>query len=176
MSAAKERPIIAVPKPESSKGKGKSKGPTKTVGTIAADERTKERNERNRNFGKSVEQRVATMTGGARTPMSGAIKNSNWNLTGDVEVKDASGRDFVKIEVKGTSTITPKGDKTFTLKKSVLDQAVQEADDAGEIGLVYLHWLNAKYEEDDYVIFKTRHFLRLLELAKLGAAMERGTK
>lgn len=138
------------------------------------DETVKERNKRNRNFGKNTERTVAKLSGGQRTPMSGAIKNSNYNLTGDVEVKDASGRDFVKIEVKGTSTITPTGDKTYTIKKSVLDQATAEAEAVGEIGLTYLHWLNANYEADDYVIFKSNHFFRLLELAKIGAAVQNG--
>jgi hypothetical protein len=167
------KPLTPVPKPEGGK-KGKSKTPTKTVGTIAADERAAQNN-RNRNFGKAVERKVADLTGGHRTPMSGAIKHSNWNLTGDVEVKDASGRDFLKIECKGTSTITPKGDKTFSLKKSVLDQAVKEAEDVGEIGVLYVHWANANYEHDDYVILKNAHFLRFLELAKIGHAVEQGT-
>lgn len=170
-----ERKIRPVPKPESTKkSKSKTKGITKTVDTAAVDEKRKAQNNINRNFGKSVERQVAKIVGGERTPMSGAVKNSNRNLTGDVEVKDALGRDFMKLEVKGTSNSTPKGDKTFTLKKSVLDQTFYEAEEAHEIGALYIHWKGGSYEQEDYVILESKHFIRLIELAKLGVLVEEG--
>lgn len=142
----------------------------------------KEQNERNRRFGKDVERQVAKHVGGERTPGSGAFKFSNRNLTGDVQVNDAMGRGLCKIECKGVSIISAKGEKTFTLKKSVLDQAFQEADKQGELGVVWIHWLNGSYDNDDFVammddggdayLFRSRHFKRLIELAKLGAVVE----
>jgi hypothetical protein len=178
-----------VPKPESTK---KKKGTTaKKTGTKKSDQpipqlnmagkTRKEINDRNRNFGKSVERNVAALTGGERTPMSGAVKHGSRNLTGDVEVKDLLGRDFVKIECKGASIVTPTGDKTFTLKKSVIDQTFQEAKDAGEIGILWVHWANNQYIEDHVLVpgsngeahamTPARMFIELLELAKLGAAV-----
>lgn len=141
----------------------------------------KEQNNRNRNFGKDVERQVAKKTGGERTPGSGAFKFSNRNLTGDVQVNDELGRGLCKIECKGVSIINAKGEKTFTLKKSVLDQAFQEADKQGEIGVVWIHFLNNNYDDDfvafvdeqgDAYVTRSRHFVRLLDLAKLGAVVE----
>src|SRR6478735_277456 len=141
-----------------------------------------QQNKRNRDFGKAVERQVAKVVGGERTPGSGAFKNSNRNLTGDVQVNDELGRGLCKIECKGVSVISAKGEKTFTLKKSVLDQAFQEADKQGEIGLLWIHWFNGSYMEDDYVAFmdnvgdayvmRSRHLVRLLDLAKIGAVVE----
>jgi hypothetical protein len=127
----------------------------------------KEINNRNRNFGKSVERRVAELTDGHRVVASGAIKTSIWNLLGDVQVPfDDSHDTLAVIECKGTSGITPKGDKTYTLKKSVLDQMVKEADLMKAVGLVWVHWLSASYENDDYVVMRSHHFLKLLSLAR----------
>lgn len=163
---------IPVPKPTSTKKKKRTT--SQSTSTTPSSRTRKQVNARNRRAGKAAEKKVAELTGGSRTPMSGAIKNSNWNLTGDVQVKDKANRGLMKIEVKTTSTITPAGDKTFTLKKSVLDQAIREADDAKEIGAVFIHWMNGSYEQDDYVILSSEHFLRLLELAKIGSAVEAG--
>ena len=126
-------------------------------------ESVKDRNNRNRGFGKSVERTVAKLTGGDRVPASGAIKTSAWNLVGDVQVKDNTKKIIALIECKGTSGITPSGDKTFALKKSVLDQATKEADLVGALGVVYIHWKNGEYAQDDYVIFSAAHFLRFIE-------------
>jgi hypothetical protein len=140
-----------------------------------------QQNKRNRNYGKDVERSVAKKVGGERTPGSGAFKFSNRNLTGDVQVNDALGRGLCKIECKGVSVISAKGEKTFTLKKSVLDQAFKEADVQGEIGVVWIHFLNNNYDEDfvafmdekgDAYMIRSRHFVRLLDLAKLGAVVE----
>jgi hypothetical protein len=140
-----------------------------------------QQNKRNRNYGKDVERSVAKKVGGERTPGSGAFKFSNRNLTGDVQVNDALGRGLCKIECKGVSVISAKGEKTFTLKKSVLDQAFKEADVQGESGVVWIHFLNNNYDEDfvafmdekgDAYMIRSRHFVRLLDLAKLGAVVE----
>lgn len=124
-------------------------------------------NNRNRSFGKAVEKNVAKLTGGSRVPMSGAIKGSIHQLEGDVRVMfPDSVNTLALIECKGSSGITPKGDKTFTLKKSVLDQAKAEAKIQNAVAAVWVHWLSANYVQDDYVIFPASDFLRLLELAK----------
>lgn len=155
------------------KGEGrkkKSAAPKETAKSPPKDETVKEsvkdRNNRNRGFGKSVERTVAKLTGGDRVPASGAIKTSAWNLVGDVQVKDNTKKIIALIECKGTSGITPSGDKTFALKKSVLDQATKEADLVGALGVVYIHWKNANYVEDDYVVMSSRNFLMLLEMVK----------
>lgn len=130
-------------------------------------------NNTNRKYGRSVEQQVAKLTGGERTPGSGAIKNSVKNLEGDVRIQiPDTNRDFVVIECKATSTITPSGDRSYTLKKSVLDQMMREAEiSSNTVGLVFLKWKNLPYT-DDFVIFSSRHFFRFLEWAKEGARLE----
>ncbi len=141
-------------------------------------------NNQNRRRGKEYERAVAKLVGGERTPGSGAFKNSNRNLTGDVQVNDALGRGLCKIECKGVATISPKGAKTFTLKKTVLDQAFQEAKLQGEIGVVWIHFHGEDYL-NDYVILTgdedkkemhgiipARMFVDLLEKAKLGAVVQ----
>lgn len=148
----------------------------------------KEINDRNRNFGKAVERNVAKILdsengSSQRVPGSGAFKFSNKNLTGDVEVRDASGREFLKVECKGVSTLTPKGDRTFTLRKDVLDQAFKEARDAQELAAVWIHWLGVSYEQEDHVVvpgdegeahalIPSSMFIQLVELAKLGSVVE----
>lgn len=124
-------------------------------------------NDTNRKFGKGIERKVAQLTGGERVIMSGAAKWSSKNLIGDVQVMEPdSSRVLCMIECKGTSGITPKGDKTFILKKSVLDQAKSEAALMKAIAAVWIHWRQANYETDDYVILPSDSFLKLLELAK----------
>ena len=154
-----------VPKPESTKKKSKA--------NPKADRSRAEINNANRQYGKRAEREVAKRTGGERTPGSGAIKNSNKQLEGDVRVRDAKNkRDAFVIECKTCATLTPAGDHSFTLKKSVLDQMVKEADMGGAVGLLYLKWKGAQFE-DDYVIFKASHFYRFLDWAKVGASEER---
>lgn len=152
-----------VPKPTSSKkGKG-TKTPKKTVDQAAVDDKIRQRNNTNRNFGKAVEREVAKRTGGHRVPASGAIKNSVWNLEGDVRIVSDDGKaTLVLVECKGSSAITPKGDKTFSLKKSVLDQATREADLVGTLPAVYIHWKGANYDQDDYVVIPSRHFYTIV--------------
>src|SRR4051812_31607432 len=113
---AKEFTPDPKPAPKTKKSSFSSKKLNKPMTTEEeTDKPTRtEINARNRNFGKSVERSVAKLTGGDRVPASGAIKTSNLDLTGDVQVKDAAGRPLIKIESKGTSALTPSGDKTFT--------------------------------------------------------------
>ncbi len=128
----------------------------------------KAQNEMNRNFGKNVERAVAKITGGGRTPGSGAIKNSVLGLEGDVQVFYKDSRELLTlIECKGSSTITPAGDKTFTLKKSVLDQAKKEAEGLRAVAAVWVHWKSANYETEDYVILPSQAFVQLLDLARM---------
>lgn len=147
-----------VPKPEK-----KTKNPKKKE----VNEEVRKRNNANRNFGKAIERNVADLTGGERVPMSGAVKNSVWNLEGDVRVRyPDSSRVLSLIECKGTSGITPSGDKTFTLKKSVLDQAKKEGELVKAIPAVWLHWKNANYEQDDYVIIPAETYIKILDELK----------
>jgi len=135
------------------------------------------RSKRNRGFGKAVENAVATMYNGDVVPASGAIKTSVWNLLGDVQIRADKALDnqpFVVVECKGTSGITPAGDKTFTMKRSVVDQMVREAKSMKApgggrvIGALYVHWKNANYQTDDYVLLSSDDFGYLLDLAKTG--------
>lgn len=161
------------PKGEPKKKKsGGSKAPSKAIQPRTNTPDRTEQNRLNRNFGKATERAVAKRTGGHRTPGSGAIKGSVHQLEGDVQVRDADERrTILVIECKGCGTLTPRGEHSFTLPKKVLDQMVGEAEAQGAIGCVYLHWKGEKFE-DDYVIFKSEHFFRLMELARLGASME----
>lgn len=172
------------------KEEGKSKWkPTKTVNPIvtntsSANPNRAEINNRNRQFGKAVERNVAKLVGGERTPGSGAFKQSNRNLTGDVEVRDNAGSGLAKFECKGVSTITPKGEKTFTLKKDVIDQAFKEAHDVREIPVVWIHWFENNYIEDHAIIpgdpergeahglIPARYLVELIRLAKIGKVVD----
>jgi len=169
--------IRPVPKPTSSKKtKGKKNAKTtKTVDTKAVDEKRKRINNRNRARGKATEREVAKRVGGHVVPLSGAVKNSVMNLEGDVRVRDESGKeDIVVIECKNSSTITPTGDRSFTIKKDVVEQMIDEAELSGCIGILRVHWHALKYEEDIGIIrFGPRHLEELIRLAKLGKTYER---
>ena len=123
-----------------------------------------------RKSGDRVERMVAKATGGQRNPGSGAFKNSNKNLVGDVDVNDADGTPLVKIEVKACGTLNTKGEKSYALSKGVLDQMVKEAEDNSEIGALFLHFKGESLD-DGYVIMKTKHWNQFLEYAKLGATL-----
>ena len=163
--------------------------PKKTVNPIvtntsSANPNRKEINERNRNFGKAVERNVAKLVGGERTPGSGAFKQSNRNLTGDVEVRDNAGNGLAKIECKGVSVLTPSGEKQFALKKSVLDQTFKEARAVNEIPVLWIHWLDNQYIEDHAVIpgdpekgeahalIPARYLVELIRLAQIGQVVD----
>jgi hypothetical protein len=123
--------------------------------------------------GNRVEKIVARNLGGERTIGSGAFKNTNHNLTGDVEVYDNEKQPFIKLEVKASGAITATGEKSFVMKRSVLDQMVQEADDAHELGAMFLHF-KGQSVEDGFVIMVNRHWKEILELAKLGRTVLKG--
>jgi hypothetical protein len=120
--------------------------------------------------GNRVERIVAKELGGTRTPMSGAVKQSNHNLTGDVEVNDNEGKPFLKLEVKYSGSITPKGEKSYTLTTGVLDQMEKEAHEAGELGALVLQFKGGK----KYAIIGFTDFGELIELAKLGRTIQKG--
>lgn len=161
-----QRKISPVPKPEGTK-KSKNKSTTKTVNMDAVDEKRRKQNNINRNFGKSVERNVAKLTGGVRVPMSGAIKNTVHNLEGDVQVRSPDDKKVLAlIECKGSSGITPKGEKVFSLKKSVLDQIKKEGQQQHALPVTWIHWKDANYTTDDYVILPSEDFLKLVEVMK----------
>lgn len=161
------RKIRPVPKPEGNKKSKKGKGTTKTVNMDAVNDKRRRQNNINRNFGKSIERNVANLTGGDRVPMSGAIKNSVHNLEGDVQVRAPDGKKVLAlIECKGTSGVTPKGDKIFSLQKKFLDQIKKEGRTMRALPVLWLHWRDANYAEDDYVIIPSKDFLELLEAMK----------
>lgn len=90
-----------------------------------------------------------------------------------MHVDDADGHPFLYVECKGTGSLTPSGEQTFTLKRSVLDQMVREATDQRQIGVVWLHWKHSNYQQDDYAIIESRHLIELVRLAKLGALVDK---
>ena len=126
-----------------------------------------------RRAGDRVERMIATETGGQRNPGSGAFKGTNKNLEGDVDIPDADGRPLVKLEVKMREpAVTTQVEKTIAFPISVLDQMVKEAETANEIGGLWIH-VKGRPLEDGYLVMSARHWLRFLELAKLGASMEK---
>jgi hypothetical protein len=146
----------------------------KTPDQIALTEKITKRNNINRGFGRSIEREVSKRVGGVLIPASGAIKNSVLNLEGDVQVRSPDNKKtLMLIECKGTSTITPKGDKSFSLKKSVLDQIVKEAGLVGALPVLYLHWRQGNYDRDDYVIIPSANFYQLVEDMKELYTIER---
>jgi hypothetical protein len=140
-----DRPFTPVPKPQGKPKGGKSP----------------------KQYGASVERAVAKTVGGHKTIGSGAFKNTNNNLTGDVEVYDNSNQPFLKLEVKARASQETKGEKTLTIAKSVLDQATKEADEAGEIGATWYHF-KGEQTTHGWVVMSAKHFTQLVEWAKLG--------
>lgn len=120
-----------------------------------------------------MEYQVSKILGGERVPGSGAFKQSNKNLKGDIHVSDVDGHPFFYVECKGTGTLTPKGEHSFTLKRSVLEQMFRESTDQRQIGAVWIHWKHANYLAEDFAILEARHFAELVRLAKLGARIDR---
>src|SRR5690606_32415367 len=127
-----------IPKPTSTKKK-KAKANTggKTVNMALVEEKRRRINNTNRARGKATEREVAKRMDGIVVPLSGAVKNSVMNLEGDVQIRDLENKDtlFV-IECKNSSTLTPKGDRSFTLKRSVVEQAFDEAEIQHAIGIL----------------------------------------
>lgn len=118
--------------------------------------------------GDRVERLVAKDLGEQRTVGSGAFKYSNKNLTGDIDVRDNEGRDFVKLEVKYSGQVNAKGEKSYVLTTSVLDQMEKEAHDAGELGALVLQYKGGKR----YAIMTFEDFQKIIELAKLGRSAQ----
>ncbi len=134
-------------------------------------EERRQTNKRNKSRGSAAERKIANITGGDRVPLSGAIKRGPYDLTGDVSIKrNNSTRELIKLEVKTSASVTPKGDRVYSLKKSVLDQAAREAAEVGSIGALWIHWNNLGHEQD-YIVMEERHFEELIHLAKIGAEM-----
>ena len=126
-----------------------------------------------RQSGNRVEKLVARNLGGERTVGSGAFKNTNHNLTGDMEIYDNEKAPFIKFEVKASGALSAAGEKSFVMKKDVLDQMVKEAKDAGELGALFLHFKGQSIE-DGYVIMQNKDWKEYLELAKLGRTALKG--
>lgn len=122
---------------------------------------------RPKDVGKRTESAIAKRVEGTRVPMSGAVKNSVHNLAGDVTVNDDKGTPFLLFEIKASGVINTKGDKVYTLAKSVLQQMYTEAKTQQQLGAFRLHFLNDSYEED-WVIMRGDDFERILKLAKQG--------
>lgn len=130
-------------------------------------------NKKNRDVGKRHEREIAKRTGGERVPMSGAIKNSVHHLEGDVKVRDSENKfDVVFIECKASAKIDVKGRKQLTMKLEDLQQMIQEAKISGCVGLISYHWVNNDYE-NDFIMCESSEFFRLIELARIGATVER---
>lgn len=123
-------------------------------------------NNNNRIFGKTAEREVEKLVGGYRTAMSGAAK---WtNQLGDIHVPKSEGSSelLAMIEVKTSASVNTKGDKVFNLKKSVLTQAMSEADKLKTIPVVWLHFKGDSYATDDFAIIPAESFVKLLEMLK----------
>jgi hypothetical protein len=146
--------VFAVPKPE----RLNKDGTPKKKGGISP-----------RKAGSRVEKIVADKLGEQRTVGSGAFKQSNKNLTGDIDVHDHEGRDFIKLEVKMTGRIDTSGAKSFILTEKVLNQMQEEAEAAKELGALVIHFKGGK----QYVCMPFEHWQQLLELAKLGRSMQK---
>jgi hypothetical protein len=117
-----------------------------------------------RRTGDRVERIIAKELGEKRNVGSGAFKNTNKNLTGDLDIRDAKGRAFIKLEIKYTGQVTTKGEKVYPLTTKVLEQMEKEAHDAGEIGALTLQFKGGK----KYEIMTHEDFLKLVEWARLG--------
>lgn len=158
-----------IPKPVSSKKK-------KSTTNTGVNEKRRRINNTNRTRGKATEREVAKRMGGNVVPLSGAVKNSVMNLEGDVQIRDLRGKDVLfLIECKNTSKITTTGDRSFTVRKSVVEQAIDEAELQGAIGMVRVHWHALKYEDDICIMRMGGPYgaEELVRLAVLGKELER---
>lgn len=138
-----ERPIRPVPKPASTKSKG-GKSP--------------------RAKGDRAEREIGKLLGEKRTVGSGAFKNTNKNLEGDMDVRDKNGKEFIKLEIKYTGSLTTTGEKSYTLTEKVCKQMIEEAHAAGELGALVVHFKNGK----KFVLMEVNDWHKLVELARIG--------
>lgn len=120
-----------------------------------------------RQSGNRVERLVAAHLGGKRIPGSGAIKNSNHNLEGDVMLKDDQDRPFMKLEIKASGMISAKGEKSYNIKLPELQQMEREASNAHEKGAFVFHF-KGEAIDNSWVIMSMAHFKELVDEAKLG--------
>jgi hypothetical protein len=114
--------------------------------------------------GRRIERVIATKLGEKPTVGSGAFKSSNKNLTGDVDVRDNEGKDYVKLEIKMTGAVNAAGDKVYALQEKVLKQMEEEAHANRELGALVIHYKNGK----QYVVMPFADWMSMLEDAKLG--------
>jgi len=83
-------------------------------------------------------------------------------LESDVRVSHKDSPEVLAlIECKGSSKISSKGDKLFTLKRKVLEQADSEAQISGGIPAVWVHWKGSDYQNEDFVLIPYRLLDRL---------------
>jgi hypothetical protein len=142
----RDRPITPVPKP------------TKSGGRTPKE------------VGKRAEREVAKKLGGDRIPGSGALKKGPRDLTGDVQIPDADGRPYIKAEVKVCGTLDALGRKSFRVTWEVVDQMIREAETAGQLGILDVHFKGESYGHD-LIVMKAAHFQQFLEDAKAGRAV-----
>lgn len=119
--------------------------------------------------GNRVEKKIADSLGEKRTVGSGAFKNTNKNLEGDVDIHDLEGRAYVKLEIKMTGQQNTKGEKVYSLSEKVLKQMEEEAHRAGELGALVVHYKNGK----TYVVMPFDDWKILLNDAKLGRSLQK---
>lgn len=118
-----------------------------------------------RTSGNRIERLVAKSLDGERTPGSGAYKHTNRNLTGDVEIPDNEGKNFVKLEVKATGAVSASGEKSYTIKQSELKQMQREADEAHELGALVFHFKGESIE-NAWAIVSMKTLKEFIEDAK----------
>lgn len=118
-----------------------------------------------RQSGTRVEKLVARKLGGERTVGSGAFKNTNRNLEGDVEIYDDQKRAMVKLEVKMSGAVTASGEKSYTIKKSELQQMQREADNAKELGALVFHFKGESIE-NAWAVVSIKTLEKFIEDAK----------
>lgn len=149
-----------------SKDKLPSKADTSTEMTDKVPRTPTQRNKVNRNFGRSVELNHAEILGGERVPMSGAIKNSPFNLEGDVRVRfPESKKVLALVESKGVTQIEMKGEKQFVVKTEWMKQAIAEAELQHAFGFVIVHPKGEGYM-DDFVIIAMPTLVKMLDKLK----------
>lgn len=144
------RPFTPVPKPEPT--------PKKSKGGLSP-----------RKKGDRAELAIAKDFGERRTPGSGAFKNTNKNLEGDIDIRDNEGVPFIKLEIKYTGQVDTTGAKSYNLTTKVLDQMEKEAVEAHELGALIIHYKGGK----KYAVIPYEHFKSLVELAKMGRSMQK---
>lgn len=156
--------------PKKSKYGAKEKLPTKVDPSPEITEKVKrtptEQNKINRNFGRSVENNHEKIFDGNRVPLSGAIKNSVWNLEGDIRVTFPDSKKVLAlIESKGVTQIEMKGEKQFVVKTAWVKQAIEEAELQHAFGFVVVHPKGESYQ-DDFIVMNIGTMVKMLDRLK----------